>query len=1137
MCYNATMDFSHPTNVQSKPRGKKRHPLRLILLIFAGLLLTALILIAAAPTLLSLAPVRGMLLDAANRHLAPSAIRVESWSFSWFGEQTVSGLSYSDPEAGVGVQVASATLGSLWSLLPIGRIEAAVTVDTPAVTYRPQPYTQPPPPAVMPDGGDTSESSLMLPAWDLGLTVVIRSGSFRMYPHPEPLLSDADLTLTVPSLDAPCSLQATARILEAQMRCAVDTASVRTLLSRPLPLPETASLSLEAPWGQADLRITSDPLTLPLPRAALAADIDLGMLYARTQAYGIPLPLSDVAGKTRLNAALSPTSSDTADAELVVTLSGMRATRDGTVLRCDGPLTLSAKARCDGAAAFPIPGTGSGLPLSSLTAAVGAPWGDLRLSALPSETGSAIPKADLGLRLNLPALQHFAAGFGTFPKGLALERGELSGTLSVTPHDAATADIVLTLRSKDVRSTWDGKALNVSPNVDLSARLDTRTPLASEIRRLSVEFPGLLASGSGSLRKGRLAAALDVRELMGLTAPFTGLAPVDKPLSVTLNITSDAQVLNLTAQAKSERARLADVALRVTGLDAEAKRFGEADLKSDFDLGALLRFYPVAGLPLRAAEARLLLNATASGGADGIRARTLFALRDADLGTTAWHVKESELLAGSADVCYADNRISLPSLKLKSPVFTAEGSVTSAVPLKASLKGTLTPERVFSAWRQWGRDETPFALTGSVRYAVAADQPLLSLEADSADLTFTRPPWSGIPFPFACTAAAALGCPGGSDVRLDRLTFAGPYADLTAAGVFRDGCLTLDGELAPDMAAIRALPFFEGLSPRITLSGKAARPFSLDAPVTDGLPGIVNYGKARASVFAEHVGIPGLDISGAVLTATLDNALLALDGEAQLNGGTLRVTPRIALGMPPYTVTLPDNTAVIDGFRLTREMLDTGLCYILPLLAGSASSSGTFSLTARQFSMRLDDDPLASLKADLLFTTDNVSVAPDGLLGHILAMLRLRERAAYLPDQHLPITVRDAKLTTGELSMRIAALKLRCAGSTDLRTGAIDYALTVPLTEQLIGERASRYIGTQSLSIPIGGSVHRPTADTSVIGKILGTAVDNAVTREIGKQLDRLFDTAPASPDSAEEESGAAEAIRGGAEAIFDFIR
>lgn len=1135
------MDFSHPTNSQSEKRPRKRRLLRFLLWTVALLPVVAIILVLAAPTILSLGPARSYILETVNEKIAPASVSVDDWSLAWFGEQSVTGITYSDPDAGVHLNVASVSMGSLWSLVPIGRIEVTVTVDTPALTCT-LPAEKSTPAVPTDTVGETVAEPFALPDWDIGLTLVVRDASVRFQGQPTPILSDADLNLSMPSFTSPSELRLSAALPEAELSLEAETASLRACLARALPLPDCAGLNLEGAWGNADLRLTATPGTDPLPEATVSADLDLGKLYAGAARFGLTnsLPVSEVAGQVRLTGTFAPESADLAAAELLTTLTGIRFVSDGQPLRCDGPISLRTTARIDRTASVRVPGLDAGMPLSQAFCSLSAPWGSFSITAMPTDSGSDIPKADVKLHLLLAELCRFVEGLGIQTEGLRVDGGELDGTLAVTPIDADATDVVLTLRPDGVRCSWEGKPLNVSPNVDLSAKVNGNDPLTSEIRRLSVEFPGLLASGSGSLSKGELAAALDIRELTRLAAPFTGMKPIDKPLSVTFRLNADRQALALTSQAKSDRALLTDVSLKVNGLNIGTRSFTGAELKSDTDLGALLRFYPIEGLPLQTAEARLLFNATAAGDPDNFKAKTVFALRDTDLRTTAWHVKESELLSGTADLSYTKGQIAVPAITLKSPIFTAKGSLASADPLNLTLSGTLAPNRVFSAWKIWGRDETPFALTGTLPYSVTAALPAAALKISSEDLFYAPASGPAFSLPFTLDTAVTLEEANASAVRIDRMAFTSAYADCSAAGAFRDGRLTLNGDLAPDFGAIWALPFFDSAREQVILAGKSSRPFTLDAPVTDGLPGILNYGRAEAGLYLERVEVPGISISETTFSAKLADAALTLDGSAKMNGGTLRINPTIAVGMEPYTITLPADAVIIDSFGLTQEMVNTGLCYIAPVLADSASPNGTFSLSAKKFSMRLDDDPMASLEADLLFSTEDISVAPNGLLGNILNLLRLRERAAYLPDQQLPITIRGTKLTTDELSLRIAALKLRCAGTTDLRNGIVDYRLTVPLTEQLIGERASRYIGTQSIVIPIHGTANNPQADTSMLSELLGKIVNNAVTREVGNQLNRLFngDTASDVLDFSGEAVGdGVDAVKDGTKAIFDLFR
>ena len=90
---------------EPKPRRKRRW-LRAALLLVAAVVL----LVALAPTLLSTGPVRAALLAYAGGRIG-CEVGADGLSLSWFGSQSVSGLTVAGPDGQAALKVGSLTLG------------------------------------------------------------------------------------------------------------------------------------------------------------------------------------------------------------------------------------------------------------------------------------------------------------------------------------------------------------------------------------------------------------------------------------------------------------------------------------------------------------------------------------------------------------------------------------------------------------------------------------------------------------------------------------------------------------------------------------------------------------------------------------------------------------------------------------------------------------------------------------------------------------------------------------------------------------------------------------------------------------------------------------------------------------------
>lgn len=1000
------MDFTRPVNAAESPRPRGGRWWRRALVFVVAMVALLVGLVAAAPMVLSMGWARALIVGKANAALAPARVEVRDWSLAWFGEQRVEGIVYDDAARGVRAKVRAVRLGSLWSLLPVGKMRAEVAVEAPEVTLSaaasgvtPAPSAPEAPPS-LPE--TEPRAPLVLPAWDVSAKLSVTEATVRMAGLPEPLLSQGRVEITLPSLDEAIEAAVSGMVLDAAARAEATLPPAAALVAakHPAAFVRKATAHVAAPWATVD--VVAQGGKGVWPEASLKAQADLAKALARARTLGVALP------------------------------------------------------------------------------GVGAAEGTLRAEA------------------------------------------------SVAPGAGEALKLTLELGTRAAAVTYEGKRMAFSPeaSVALAATFDPAHPLAAQVERLSVSLPGVLASGRGTLESGTLDAQVEAAPLLAALAPFTGGFQLPEPLTLRLTARAEKEALGLEAQAKAAKAPLAELTLKAEGLDPAAASVRSAKLGVKAHLAALAR---LASLPAHQSLAgTFYLNAAAAGSPDDLKGSLAFALRDVAYRAASWKVEEPSLLEGEATFegkakpfgSFPKWVIGAPTLKVSSPVASLEGSVTYGVPLSlsATLKGEVKPGDALAKWRVWGKDETPVALAGAIAYSVLGGYsgPSKSgeavLEVAAKDFAVTLSPHRAFPFPFSLETKATLG----EALALNPFRFASPYLEVTAEGTLAEGQVRLKGDWAPNLGrAFDDLPFFDGLREHVSVNGNATRPFAFEAPVGQGVAGLLSYGKGSAEVAIDRVVVPGLDIPGGTVKATLAEGVAALDGRLAVNGGTVRLTPRVALAAKPYTLTVPDGTPLLEKVALTPELLDAALKAVNPLLPGSATPEGQIDLVCDTLTLPLGEDPLRALEAAFTLRTRDCSLQPNGTLAMVLALVKRAGERVTLDDQTFAVRVAEGKLACDDLTLRVGRLRLACAGHTDLPTRQLRYELRAPLTEELLGGRLADYVKPgQTLRLPIGGTIDKPIIDTEpLLRSLRESATDAAVGRlaeKLGKKLGKALDEEPA---------------------------
>jgi len=291
------MDFTKPINAQGDSSAPKtRSWLGRIGIFLLTLCILLIALVAALPTLLSTAGGRGFLLANANKALAPATLTLADASFAWFGEQKISGIVYTDDRLGVKASVKEVSLNGLWHWLPFGTLTAQVAIHAPDVLLyapiapeTPSEGVTPPTPQPAPQGAEPSKG-FILPAWKIVAHLSITEASVRSATLPDPLLSHGALEVDMPGLDATITSKLSASILNAKLVASTELPTPLELATRAgRPLPKTATLSLDAPWGEGRVNLLSNA-EHPLPDGEVALTCSLPELLNELQRVGVVLP-------------------------------------------------------------------------------------------------------------------------------------------------------------------------------------------------------------------------------------------------------------------------------------------------------------------------------------------------------------------------------------------------------------------------------------------------------------------------------------------------------------------------------------------------------------------------------------------------------------------------------------------------------------------------------------------------------------------------------------------------------------------------------------------------------------------------------------------------------------------------------
>jgi hypothetical protein len=460
------------------------------------------------------------------------------------------------------------------------------------------------------------------------------------------------------------------------------------------------------------------------------------------------------------------------------------------------------------------------------------------------------------------------------------------------------------------------------------------------------------------------------------------------------------------------------------------------------------------------------------------------------------------------------------------------------MPLDTTLTGKLMPAKVLNQWRVWGKDEKPLSLSGDIACNVTAkkqDQTFnLVTKFTSEDFTIDTADAEPFTLPIDLNLDVQQA---GSKTTINQCQFTTDGGAFDAAGTFvaDTGIATLNGTLTPDFDKLfTIIPALAKNRETFAVSGRHTRNFTFEAPVLQGAAGIINYGKANAEIAFDAVTVPGLNVPQGEVKVNLANGVVTANGDVDVNQGKLFLKPRLNLTTTPMTLTWEKDSRILDRVRLTPELYNALLSAVNPLLTDSAAPDGFISLTCESLYMPLTDDPLATLDTRLLLQTNDCQLQPNGPLKVVLSALTTKNKTMYLTDKQFAVTVEDGILTTEPISFRIEEFTFTCEGSTNLSTQAIDYTLSLPVNEKLLGRSLAKSIkNKKTVELPIRGTVQKPQVDTSPLMAVATEAAVEKVKDKYSEKLDKLLQEKVEKriktklPDKEAREEALEDALRG----------
>ena len=347
---------------------------------------------------------------------------------------------------------------------------------------------------------------------------------------------------------------------------------------------------------------------------------------------------------------------------------------------------------------------------------------------------------------------------------------------------------------------------------------------------------------------------------------------------------------------------------------------------------------------------------------------------------------------------------------------------------------------------------------------------------------------------------------------INKLALSSSPVSLNANGTIKpdnkEHVLKAQGAMKLDLEALSS--YIRSLSElKLEMTGASEKPFSIKATSLDGKwVEIPKRSEIVTSFHADKIHGFGLLVESLEVPIKLANGIAEIDIQGTVNKGKMSLQPAIDFSAEPPVISIPENNLVLTGVGFSEDMPRDLLAQLHPIFIGAAVSQGTLDLGIRHFKWPMGAAERKKAAFSGTITFNEVKLRAGGLLTPLLEVMKVEEREITIGDQPMDCIGENDRIRCSPLEILVKDHSLMLSGSIGFDK-SLDYIAQIPVTQRMVGGDAYKYLEGTSISVPIGGTVSKPSIRKDVVQTALKDLVIQAgkkqITDQAGKLLQNLF--------------------------------
>ena len=444
--------------------------------------------------------------------------------------------------------------------------------------------------------------------------------------------------------------------------------------------------------------------------------------------------------------------------------------------------------------------------------------------------------------------------------------------------------------------------------------------------------------------------------------------------------------------------------------------------------------------------------------------------------------------------------------------FILKTEKASAVLKNGTTKGTFNLKRITTLLHSLKTLPEEQTLAGTINLTATMDgqqapKSSINLQADISPFTFTNGE-KVLKDDKISVAMEATANIADQDFTITKLNLTSTPIALTANGSMKaegkEQVAQAKGTTRLDFKSLsETLKSFADL--QLTMSGVSEKPFNFSASTSAGeWKQTAQHAEFSSALHVDKITGYGMDIESFELPINLKKSLAEIDLKAAVNRGEMTVKPKFDFTGSSPVVTLPDNSTILKEVGLTGDMSNDLLSKIHPLFKGVASSGGSISLDMKHLSWPMDKELQKEATFEGAFTFNDVKLQAGALLTPLLAIMKTDHNEIQISEQPMTFIGENERITCSPLEATVNTYSLILEGSIGFDQ-SLDYIAKIPVTRKMVSSDIYKYLEGTSISVPLTGTVSKPSVSKSFVQKALGDLVLQAGKKQLGDQAGKLL--------------------------------